>query len=394
VLPAQEWTRFRGPNGTGISDAKTIPTEWKDADIRWKLKLPGSGHSSPVLWGEKLFITSAVTNGGERLLICVDTKSGKIAWTEEFPAGTHRIHAQNSFASSTAACDADHVYVAYATPAESNLVALDHAGNEKWRHKYGGYVSRHGFGSSPILYGELVFLANDQDGPSTVFAVDRMSGELKWKVERKVLPEQNASYATPLIYEPAGKPAELIVNSWAHGVTSFDPQNGKVNWERAVFERRPVGSPVVAAGLILGNCGEGGGANAIAALRPPQPGGEPEVVYTLDKSSAPYVPSLIAQGNLAYLWGDAGIITCINAADGKIVWRERLGGNYSGSPVIVDERLFCVSADGEVIVLATGEKSQVLAKNKLGELCRSTPAVANGQMFIRTEGHLFCIGGK
>ncbi|MDX1961689.1 MAG: PQQ-binding-like beta-propeller repeat protein [Pirellulales bacterium] len=394
---AQEWTRFRGPNGTGQGQADNLPHHWQETDILWKQEIPGKGHASPVLWGNIVFMVSADHDQGTRTIHALDATTGKFLWSKEYPAASHRIHAQNSFASSTPTCDAEKVYVAWATPEEYTVVALTHSGEQAWKFSQGGYSSRHGFGSSPILYQDLLITTNDQDGPSSVLALDIANGKPRWTVQRQVHQEQNASYATPILFQPGGDKAaatELIINSWGHGVSSLNPANGQTNWEFRAFERRPVGSPIVVDGLILGNCGEGGGDNAVAAVRPPRDGKPAELAFSLDRSSAPYVPSLIARDNLVFLWGDKGIVICIRVVNGKyeLLWRERVGGNFSGSPVLVGDRLFCVSADGEVVVLAATEKPQVLARNQLGEVCRSTPAVANGRMYIRTESHLFCIG--
>ncbi len=393
-LSAQEWTRFRGPEGSGVNAKVDIPGEWKETDLAWKLDLPGKGHSSPVLWGEKLFINSAIPETGERVICGIDSAKGKILWTKKFPASANfRIHAQNSFSSGSPTCDKDAVYFAWASPEKGELIAVDHAGKVLWETPLPGYTSRHGFGSSPIVHGDLVYLTYDQDGPSTVFAMDRKTGEKKWSVDRKVLDEQNASYATPLILPAMGQQSEcLIINSWAHGVSCMNPTNGATIWEKAVFPRRPVGSPILHNGLLIGNCGEGGGDNSVIALKVNNH--QPEVAFKIDKTMAPYVPSIIASGDYAYLWSDKGIVYCIHLPDGNKVWQQRIGGNFSSSPVIAGDKLINISAEGEVFVLATGDTFKQLGKNKLGETTRSTPALANGKMFVRTEGKLFAVKGK
>ncbi len=390
---AQEWTRFRGPNGSGQSEATTIPASWGPNDYLWKATLSGKGHGSPVLWGQKVFLTSANPEDGTRYVLCLSAVDGKPLWRQDYPAKTHAVHQQNSLASSTPAVDADRVYCAWATPDEFTLIALKHDGREAWRVDLGTFTSMHGFGASPILYDDLVIITNDQDGESFLVAVDRASGAIRWKVPRKVHEMQNASYASPCVYQPSGAAAQLIVCGWAHGITSIDPANGQTNWEAAVLERRPVGSPIIVAGLILATCGEGSGNNTLAAVRPPASGhGEAELVYQIDKTSAPYVPSLVASGDLVFLWGDKGIVTCIDGSSGKIHWRERVGGSYSSSPVRVAERIYGISTDGEVVSLAASDKFKLLGRSPLGETCRSSPAVAGGRMFLRTESHLFAVG--
>ncbi len=393
--PAQEWTRFRGPNGSGQSDLTTIPASWKSDDVLWRVALPGAGNGSPVLWGEKIFLLSAEPRDGTRYILCLAADDGRLLWKRQYAAATHAVHRQNSLASSTPAVDAEHVYCAWATPEEFTLVALDHEGNEAWRAQLGPFISQHGYGGSPIVYEDLVIVTDDQDGDSYLVAVDRRSGLTRWKVPRKVNPDQNASYATPCVFRPKGGPDELIVCGWAHGITSVEPQTGKTNWEAAVLERRPVGSPIVVDDLILANCGDGGGNNSVVAIRPGNSrGGEAELVYKIGKGSAPYVPSLVARGNLVFLWGDRGIVTCIDAASGKTHWRQRVGGDFFGSPVRVADCVYCISVEGEVVALSASHDYRLLGRSPLGEASHSTPAVALGRMFLRSESHLTAVGRK
>jgi outer membrane protein assembly factor BamB len=391
---AQEWTRFRGPNGAGQSDATTIPEKWTDADYNWTAKLPGVGHSSPVLWDKKIFLTSANPKDGTRIVLCVNAADGSIAWKREFASTTTtQLHLQNSYASSTPALDDQHVYVAWASPEEYTLLALDHDGRDVWKLNLGPFVSQHGFGTSPIVYKDLVIITNDQDGESFMIAVKGQDGQTKWKIPRKLFPgKQNASYAAPCIYQPPQGPPQLIVNSWAYGIGSYDPITGQTLWNNPVFPLRPVGSPIITeAGLILGNCGEGAGNNTVIAIRP---GPDPQVVYKIDKNSAPYVPTLLAYGDLVFLWADKGIVTCIDAATGQQHWRERVGGNYAGSPIRVGDRIYCISSEGDVVVLAAADKYQLISKQSLGEPSHATPAVSDGVMYLRTESQLFSLGGK
>ncbi|MBI3838862.1 MAG: PQQ-binding-like beta-propeller repeat protein [Planctomycetia bacterium] len=391
----QEWTRFRGPNGSGQSEATTIPVAWSEKEYLWKTDLPGIGHSSPVLWGQKIFLTSADPASGTRYVLGLSASDGKLLWKREYRTAANAVHTQNSLASSTPTVDQDHVYCAWATPEEFTLLALAHDGSEAWRVNLGPFISKHGFGTSPILYGDMVIVTDDQDADSFLIAVDRASGLTRWKVPRKVHPQQSTSYSAPCIYKPKNGPAELIVNSWAHGMTSVDPLSGKTNWEAEVLERRPVGSPIIVEGLILGNCGEGSGNNNVVAVRPGNASGrKPELIYKLDKTYAPYVPSLVAKGFLVFLWGDRGVVACIDGRSGQILWRERVGGNYSSSPVQVAGRVYCVSTEGEVVAVAAADQYKLLGRSSLGEPSRATPAIAAGRMILRTESHLFAVGQK
>jgi outer membrane protein assembly factor BamB len=391
--PGQEWTRFRGPNGSGISAAKTIPTKWTEQDFNWKVPLPGAGHSSPVLWGDKIFLTTGDSQTNRLWVLCLSASQGRIMWQKAFPLSPYRKNANNSVASSSPAVDEQRVYVCWTVPERLTLMALDHAGNKVWDRDLGPYVGQHGSGVSPIVCEDQVILANEQDGPSFVIAVDAATGHTRWKTPRKAT---TAAYSTPCLYQPKdGKPA-LIFSSESHGIYAVEPASGKVLWELAdAFDKRVVSSPVVAAGLIIGSCGSGGGGSYLVAVRPGESATtrKAELAFTIRKS-APYVPTSVGVGNLLFLWGDDGTVTCVQAASGEVAWQERLGKHFFSSPVCVDGRLFCVSTTGEVVVLRASDRFELLARNPLSETTHSTPAVAGGRMYIHTTKHLISIGGR
>ena len=392
LSPAQEWTRFRGPNGSGISGAKTIPSSWTENDINWKASLPGAGHSSPALWGDKVFVTSGDDQAGQIDILCLSTADGRILWQKSLPFTTYTKHNYNSFASSSPATDAKRVYVCWSVPARCTLMALDHQGKTVWEKDLGPFVSQHGNGSSPILYQDKVILANEQDGESFLIAVDAATGQTRWKTPRKTA---EAAYSTPCVYQRSSGKPELIFNSHAHGISALDPDNGKVLWDfPGAFDKRSVSSPVVAGDLMIGSCGSGGGGNFIVAVRPGDAAGKrkPELAYSI-RHSAPYVPTSIYFGEHLFLWGDGGVVSCVQAATGEVKWQERVGGDFFGSPVCVDGKLFCVSSRGDVVVVEASDHFKLLAKNPLNELTRSTPAVAGGRMYIHTSQHLISVGG-
>jgi len=392
---AQEWTRFRGPNGSGISDAKTIPSQWTDADFNWKIALPGSGHSSPVVWGEKVFITTGDDKKARFVVLCLKTSDGGTLWQKEFPFEPYRKHSNNTSATSTPTVDADRVYIFRSEAAHTILFALDHGGGLVWEKDLGPFRTQHGGGASPILHNGMVILPNEQDGESFLIAMDARTGETRWKTPRQTGPS-SAAYSTPCVYQPKdGKPA-LIFNSEIHGISAVAPDSGKVLWEFGdAFDKRSVSSPVIAGDLIIGSCGSGGGGNFIIAVKPGDPAHDkkPERAYEI-RRSAPYVPTSVCVGEWLYLWSDAGIVSRVHASTGEVTWQERVSGNFFSSPVWVDGRLFCVSKTGEVVVVSASDKFEVLARNQLGELTHSTPAVAGGRMYIHTAQHLISVGGK
>lgn len=392
VTIGQEWTRFRGPNGTGIASADTVPTEWTAQDYNWKVALPGTGHSSPVLWGDTIFLTSSDEPSGEILVFAVDANDGSVLWKRGFPLAPFSMHKFNSFASSSPAVDSERVYLCWTTPERYTLMALDHDGKTVWDRDLGPFKSQHGGGTSPIVYKDKVILANEQDGQSFLIAVDARTGKTHWQSSRR---NTTANYSTPCIYQPAGEKPLMIFNSHAHGISAVDPETGELAWEYAkAFNRRSVSSPVIAGGVIFGSCGSGGGGNYVVAVRPgdPKSGKPAELAYEL-RRSAPYVPTGVAFGDLVFLWSDGGIVSCVHAPTGDVKYQERVGGNYFGSPVLIDRRIFNISTAGEVVVIQASDQFKVLARNALNETTHTTPAVAHGRMYIRTFSHLMSIGG-
>lgn len=386
---AQEWTRFRGPNGAGVS-ALAIPARWSEDVCAWRVDLPGAGHSSPVVWGDRLFVTTAEQEGARRLVLCLDVRDGRTLWSWSLATEPHTKHSFNSFASSTPAVDAQRVYVAFTEPRRHWLIALDHQGREAWRRDLGPFASQHSGGTSPVLYGDCVILGNEQDGESSLVATEAATGAPRWQAPRRA---DMVSYSTPCVYRGPQGGDQLIFLSSAHGVVGLDPASGRSLWEFDAFDKRTCGSPVLAGPLVLGTCGSGGGGTYLVAVRPPdQAGGEARQVFRIDKGAC-YVPTPLADRGRLYLWSDKGIVTCARADDGAVVWQERVGGNYFGSPVLCGDKLVCVSDAGEAVVLAAGDRFQELARNALDDECRSTPAAAHGKLFVRTASKLFAIVG-
>jgi outer membrane protein assembly factor BamB len=388
---AQEWTRYRGPNGTGAGEAGGIPVRWGDTDYDWKVDLPGAGHSEPVIWGEKVFLTSALDEGAVRLALCLRSQDGGTEWTARFPSSTHGKHRRNSHASSTPAADKDRIYCVFSTPAAYTVRALDHAGKEIWVRDLGPFVSQHSDGASPILFEDKLILPNEQDGKSFVAALDRATGRVVWNVGRRT---EEVAYGTPCIHAPPGGRPEIILSSHAHGISSLDPATGATNWEALVYDKRTVSSPVLAGGLAIGTCGSGGGGNFLVAVKL---GGKGDVTathvaYKLTKSM-PYVPTPLVMDDLLFCWGDGGVVSCVEAPTGKVLWQERVDGAFSGSPVRAGDRIYAMSEGGDVFVVAAKRTFELLARNPLGEGSHSTPAIAGGRIYFRTFGKLLAIGG-
>lgn len=387
------WTRFRGPNGAGQADSPDIPLRWNQADYRWRVALPGVGYSSPVVRADRLWITSADPQTGRQTLWCLHTADGSVAWQHQADSKPHRKHPFNGYASSTPALDESNVYFCAWTAEGVRLLALRQSdGRQLWQRDLGPFVGEHGFGTSPMVFGQLVIVSNDQDGASFAIALDRATGSPRWRIDRR---SEKAGYATPCIWQPPqGKP-QLILSSWAHGVTGLDPHTGRVLWELPVFQNRVVASPVVAGGLVFASAGVGGVGREMYAIQPANPdqGTQARVAYTLE-GALPYVPMPVAKGNLLFLWQDRGVVSCLDAPSGKVLWRERVGGQFFSSPIRIGERLYNTSRDGQMVVLAAAEKYELLARFPLGEATHSTPAVAGDCLYLRTVSHVMALPGK
>lgn len=396
---AQEWARFRGPNGTGESET-TIPATWTESDYKWTAKLPGRGNSSPSLWGDRLFVISADPETATRYVLCYHADTGVELWKREFPSTPHPIHKLSSFASSTPAADEERIYVGWSEPKKLTLIAFTHDGEIAWQKDLGPWLGQHGFGTSPMLFEDLLILSNTQElkdkdkdagtgvpPHSYLMAFDKRTGEERWRLQRKT---DSVTYSVPVIFQPKDGKAQIINASTGSGLYAVDPHSGKELWSSVVFRMRTVSSPVINGDLIFGSTGSGGGGNYVAAVR--TDGAKAELAYQIGEQ-APYVPTVVSKGDLVFLLGDGGVAACLDAATGNVHWRERIGGNYQGSPVRAADRIYCVSVDGEVVVLAAAEKFEELGRMPLGDGSRSTPAIARGNLYIRTFSQLFAIGG-
>lgn len=392
---AQEWTRFRGPNGSGVSEATSVPVSWADADYNWRIRLPGGGHSSPVIWGERLFITSADEEKNQRYLLCIDTKDGSTLWQREFAFEPYKKHRTNSFATNTPAVDDRHVYVLWQSQAGSLLHALDHDGNVVWQFDMGAYKSGHGTGSSPIVYDGMVIVCNDHDADSFLVAVDAASGNERWRVKRI---GDRACYSTPCVFELEGRDPEIVFTHSYRGITGVDARRGQVKWEIDVFgthQQRAVASPLIYKDLVIGSSGFTTAEKNVVAVRPTDTPEGPTVreVYRLNKL-VPHCPTPVVYRDWLFLLSDTGIATCADAGTGKQIWQQRIGGNFFGSPICIGGRLYAIDVDGVVTVFAAAEEPEIISQAELGETTRATPAASHGVLYLRTYSQLFSLGGK
>ena len=396
---AQEWTRFRGPNGSGLATAN-LPEQLAEKDINWRCKLPGTGHSSPVIWGDRIFVTAtpdgSADSEAKRVIVCISAKDGKIAWQREYATGIYRKHADNSFASPSCTVDAERVYVWIAGPDKSQLIALTHAeGRQLWAADLGPFISQHGAGASPIVEKGTVFLQSSQDEPgSFIAAFDSATGKQLWKNEIK---SGQHSIATPCFFKGADGSAQVL-SLGDGGLAGFDAKSGKKAWDIAKFTDhgyRCVSSPLVLeGGLILAQTGQGQANSEIAVIRDAA-AGKPAKAYAVVRLGG-YVPTPIAVGDLLFLWKENGTVTCVRAKDGEQIWSERAEGPYYSSPVCIGGkggRIYNVTRSGEIVVIAAADKFQLIQRFPLNEKnSYATPAVSGGHLYIRTYSQLISIG--
>jgi outer membrane protein assembly factor BamB len=391
---AQEWSRFRGPNGTGIS-TQTLPIKWTEKDYLWKVSIPGRGHSSPVAWQDHVYVTTCEEKAGKQRVLCLDVRTGKTVWQRDFEYAGYKMHKRNTSATSTPTVDSERVYLVWASPKNYSVIALDRlTGKDAWKVDLGPYIGNHGFGASLMMYDDLLILTNEQDKKgSSLLALDGKTGKKVWDIPRN---SGNATYSTPCIYQPANQPASLIFTNWQHGITALEPRTGKLRWETSCFEpkkqERAIASPIISGDLVIGTCGFVSAQKHFVAVRPTNDGKVAEV-WRIEKPVA-YLPTPLVKDGKIYSCTENGLVFCTNAADGKIIWQDKLEGQFAASPVCAGNNLYCVNHDGDVYVLELGDAFKQLARNSLKEGVQATPAIVGRRLVIRTHDHLIAIGTK
>ncbi len=393
-VAASDWPRFRGPNGTGVSTDSDVPIKFgEEKNLQWKIALPGTGNSSPIVSKQRIFLQSASDDGSERMVLCLDLANGNTLWTERAPGGKGRTHVNNSLASSTAAADGSRVFVSFWDGHNLSVAGYDYGGKNLWTRELGAFTSQHGAGHSPIVVGDKVILANDQDGSAAVVALDAANGTIAWK---KTRPAHRACYSTPILLEQPGAEPELLVAS-TFGFTAYDPNNGSErwtwNWTTNDRRLRMVGSPVLGQGQIFLCTGDGKGDRQTVAVNLNGDASTASIAWEERKLHLPYVPCVLTRGEFLYFVNDAGMAACFVAKTGENVWLNRLGGgNLTASPVLVDDRIYAFTENGSAYVLAADPTFKVLASSKLEEGVMASPAVADGRLLVRSRHHLYSFG--
>jgi outer membrane protein assembly factor BamB len=389
VMPAPgaegQWPGFRGPTGQGIVRNTVFPLKWSQTqNIRWRTPLTGRGNSSPVIWDDRIFLTSASEDGQTRELLCFSRSAGKLLWKQAapVPAITEKIQKKNSYASATPVTDGERVIAFFGN---SGFICCDMEGTLQWTQDVPAFTIMHGPGASPVLYRDKVILIQDQNkGDSLFIAFDKRTGEKCWQHERPAA----MGWSNPVIVRLNGHD-ELIYNGSFY-VKGYDPETGKELWSMAGPTKEAVPMVVTGGGLIYSASGRNG---TVLAFRP---GGKGDITGShllwLNGRGGPHVPSPVYHQDRLYLVSDTGVVMCLDALTGAVVWQERLKGLFSMSPLVAGDKLIMTNEKGLTYILQTGDKLAVLAENDLGEETLATPAVLGGNLYIRTASALYCVG--
>ena len=385
---AENWPAWRGPRGDGTGSETPVPIHWSaTSNVAWKTEVPGNGHASPIVWDDRVFTVTALLESQDRVLLCLDRKTGKILWQKTvIHSPLEKKHSLNSYASSTPATDGEQVYVAFLDRQEMVVAAYDLEGNQKWLVRPGPFSSMHGFCSSPILFKDKVIVNGDHDGDSYIAALSRKTGRTLWKTPRE---HRTRSYCVPLIREPDGRTQMILTGD--KSVASYDPNSGKLHWIIDGPTEQYVASPVYSAKTGLIYITGGFPDHHILAIKPD---GHENVTKThiawRTTKGAAYVPSPIIEGEYFLIVSDSGVAHCFEAATGNLLWQERMGEHHA-SLVSADGLVYFLNDEGVTRVVKPGPQFQLVAQNELGEKCFASPAISAGQIFIRGDNHLFCI---
>ena len=401
-----QWPQFRGPGGQGMSEAKGLPLTWSESEnVVWKTPIHGRAWSSPVVAGERVWLTTATEDGKELSAICVDLAGGKIVHDLKLfhVAEPQFAHKFNSYGSPTPVVEGDRVYVTFGSPGTACLDAK--TGSKVWERT--DFVCNHfrGAGSSPVLFGDLLIMNFDGSDYQYVVALDKHTGRTVWKTDRSIdfkdigsdgKPEADGdwrkAFSSPRVFQHNGRP--ILVSLGSKALYGYDPMSGQELWrvENRACHSGSV-SPLYGDGLVFACMGLAKG--ELWAVKPDGRGdvSESHVAWKV-KRGVPNKPSPVLVGDAIYMMDDTGVMSCIDAKSGAEVWRQRMGGNYSASPVHADGRIYFFSEEGKCTVVAAAREFKLLGESQLADGFMASPAVIDGSLILRTRTHLYRVGGK
>ena len=405
TLPAvaENWPGFRGPTGQGISAETGLPLKWTATEnVRWKVEVPGEGWSSPVVWGGRVFVTTATDGGAGCRVLAFDRKTGKELWNVEvFRQETLRKEWRNTYATPTPCVDGERVYAEFGG---GGVAAVNVDGTVAWTNTDFPYYSRHGLGNSPVLVDGLLVMPRDGSTRATgdeekvgwqkpwdksfLLALDVKTGKVAWKTGRG---RSRIGHVSPIVIEESGR--KTIVSGAGDVVQGFDARTGELLWTHKNEGEGVTPSYAVVGGLVVTASGWSG-RESTKAFKLGGRGdlGESALAWE-EKKGMPHLSSFVAVGGRLFWVTDDGVAWCADAATGETVWRERLGGNHAASPLAAGDRIYFTNDDGKTTVIEAGPEFKVLAENPLGERVQASPAASQGNLFIRTAKHLYCLGG-
>ena len=392
VSSHNDWPCWRGPNASGVSDGRKLPVQWAtDENVRWSVRLPGWGTSSPVVYGNRVFVTSEVEEGGKKslLTLCFDRENGRELWRHDFGFGVNqRTHEKSNLAVNTPAVTEDAVYVAFGN---ADIARYSHDGQLVWVKRYistfGDPKMAWGYGLSPVVLDDAVLFPWDHHtGPCFLIGLDKRTGEIAWRADRPI----GTAHATPLLVEHHGQ-ADILVPG-KNRLTAFDARTHEELWQygegEGPFNGEIIVSPVFGDGMVFLQLWR---QSQIHAIRLRSEGQQPESVW-ISAKPGPQEPSLLYYRGLLYALMDNGVLVCLDGRTGEENYRQRLGGNCNSTPVASDGRIFVSNNDGTTFVIQAGEEFELLSTNELGERITASPAVSGDDLIYRTDSHLYCIG--
>ena len=389
------WPQFRGPTGDGHADVRNLPTKWSEKEnILWKTAIHDKGWSSPVIWGDQVWMTTAREDGKEYFAVCVDRKTGKVlhdvkVFSEEKPAFCHPF---NSYASPTPVVEEGRVYVHFGSHGTASLDTA--SGKVLWERRDLPCDHFRGPGSSPILFENMVILTFDGFDLQYIAALDKTTGKTVWKTDRNIkFPKENGdyrkAYSTPALFQIDGK-WQMIAPA-AEATIAYDPKTGKELWRVITGGMNQASRPVAGHNLIYLTTGHTG---QVWAVHEGPAAGMPKEGVAWKERGGPTRPSMLLVGDLLFMVNDSGIACCRDAKTGKQLWQERLGGLFSSSPIYAAGNIYAFDQDGRAFVFAASPTFKLLATNQLDAGCMASPAAVGDCLFVRTKTHLYCIGTR
>lgn len=390
---ADNWPQYRGADGSGHSAEKNLPVRWGDADVSWTVELGGEGQSTPVIWAGRIYLTYAKPRNGKvsRYLVCLDQSSGKVLWEKEVSVSEgENLHKMNSWATASCATDGKRVAAFFG---RGGLHVFDVEGKHLWSKDLGDFPGPWGTAGSPVFHGDLLIQNGDAEGASFLYAFEKQSGAPVWKTPRNEKPR--GGWSTP-IFIKAGDREELVLNG-EFGVKGYDLKNGKEQWFCESYNGRGTPIPAWGHGLLVTLNGKPGDLYAV------KPGGSGNVTSThrvwnaARGSKGRDLASPIMVGEDVFMVNMGGFGTCYHVLSGKRYWVERLGGNFSSSPISANGLVYQNNEEGETIVIRPGKKLDIVARNVIStdrEIFRAAPSASDGQIFLRSNRRVFCIGKR